>query len=247
MTSQIIFRYPSCGGTYVYNYTIFGEFVAALMGMSLFIQHLVMAADVSISLTQHIDYVIFNNTFERFEAAEFSYDFRKKEIFADYPHFFACLLVLLISLVLTTKSKINNLIGSWANNISFIMVILIIIVGGFFVDFNNWFSVKGGFVPYGYTSIVRGAIVILSTYLGFVDLPCLCGEAIRPARDIGNATHVSFFFVLVIYISVSLIVSLISPYDQVKPTFAMANIFIDLGVDWMGYVVEIGIIYYTIT
>ena len=46
------------------------------------------------------------------------------------------------------------------------MVLLIVFVGAFYIDFDNWFSVEGGFVPYGYTSIFRGATVILSTYLG---------------------------------------------------------------------------------
>ena len=45
---------------------------------------------------------------------------------------------------------------------------------------------------------------------------------------------------LCIYISVSTVVSLLVPYDSVKTNFAMANIFIDIGVDWMKYSVEIG-------
>ena len=46
------------------------------------------------------------------------------------------------------------------------MVLLIVFVGAFYIDFDNWFNVEGGFVPYGYSSIFRGATVILSTYLG---------------------------------------------------------------------------------
>ena len=74
-----------------------------------------------------------------------------------------------------------------------------------------------------------------------MELPCVSDEAINPVRDIGRATHSSFFFVLCIYISVSTVVSLLVPYDSVKTNFAMANIFIDIGVDWMKYFVEIGL------
>ena len=87
-------------------------------------------------------------------------------MFASYPRFFASLLIVLVSVILTTKSKYNNFIGSCANYISFIMVLLIVFVGAFYLDFDNWFNVEGGFVPYGYSSIFRGATVILSTYLG---------------------------------------------------------------------------------
>lgn len=46
------------------------------------------------------------------------------------------------------------------------MVLLIVIVGAFYIDFDNWFDIEGGFFPFGYSSIFKGATVILSTYLG---------------------------------------------------------------------------------
>ena len=57
--AELSSRYPYCGGTYVYNYAIFGEFIATIMGVSLLLHHLIIAADMCISLSEHIDYFIF--------------------------------------------------------------------------------------------------------------------------------------------------------------------------------------------
>ena len=60
--AELSSRFPYCGGTYVYNYAIFGEFVASIMGLSLLLQHLIIAADICISLGEHIDYFVFNRS-----------------------------------------------------------------------------------------------------------------------------------------------------------------------------------------
>eukprot|EP00116_Pleurobrachia_bachei_P010901 sb/3471163/ len=159
---------------------------------------------------------------------------------ASYPQFFSAIIFVFIAYLLTTPSKINNLVGSIANYISFFAVFLIIFVGAFYIDIDNWLTVQGGFMPYGLTSVSRGATVILSTYLGFTMLPCLSEEEKNPQVDISQATHASFFFVMAIYISVSLVVSLMVPYNDVMSNFAMSNIFIDVGAEWMKYCVEIG-------
>ena len=114
-----------------------------------------------------LEFNLIFRSLEDFEEREFAYsDEDSSVVFASYPRFFASLIIVLISVILTTKSKYNNLIGSCANYISFFMVLLIVFVGAFYIDFDNWFNVEGGFVPYGYSSIFRGATVILSTYLG---------------------------------------------------------------------------------
>ena len=102
---------------------------------------------------------------------------------ASYPQFFSAIIFVLIAYLLTTRSKINNLLGSIANYIAFLAVFLIIFVGAFYIDIDNWLTVTGGFMPYGITSVSRGATVILSTYLGFTMLPCLSEEEVNPKVD----------------------------------------------------------------
>ena len=220
-----------------------GEAVAGIVGFGYLLQHLIIAADICISLSEHIDYFVFNRSLLRFEAREFSYNFGFSEIFASYPHFFASVLIIAIALMLTTNSKWNNNIGSIANYISFTMVFLIIVVGATKIDFANWTEVRGGFFPYGTNSIFKGATVILSTYLGYADISCLADESINPKRDIGPAIHFSFLTTLIIYISVSSVISLMVPYNEVNAAFAMSNIFISVDMTWMAVVVEIGAIF----
>lgn len=86
-------RVPKAGSAYVYSYVSVGEFVAFTIGWNLILEYVIGTASVAKGMSNYIDSLC-NNTMSKtmLEIAPINVPF-----LAEYPDFFAFLLVLLIT------------------------------------------------------------------------------------------------------------------------------------------------------
>jgi len=130
-------------------------------------------------------------------------------------------------------------------------IIFVIIVGVFFVNFDNWHP----FIPqpemimhddgiakeaYGIKGVFSGAAAIFFAYIGFDVVSTSAGEAINPKKDVPFAIIASLLICTVLYILVSLVLTGMLNYkditgDALKAPVAYA--FDKVGQPWAVFII----------
>lgn len=119
---------------------------------------------------------------------------------------------------------------------------LVITVGFYYADEQNWTSVHGGFLPYGIGGVVAGAATCFYAFVGFDSIATAGEEAKNPSFSIPMATVLSMGIVTLGYILVSAALTLLVPYYNINPTAALPEAFSNVGMHWVKYVVSLGAI-----
>lgn len=157
-----------------------------------------------------------------------------------YPDVLAFLICIVASLVLAVGVKTSAYINNGLTVLNLLIISLVIFLGFYYADINNWSEKNGGFAPFGYQGIITGAATCFYAFVGFDSISASSEEAKDPSRSIPLATIISMALVAVLYILVALALTLMVPYKTINPDAALPAALGAVHAGWAKYAVAVG-------
>jgi basic amino acid/polyamine antiporter, APA family len=214
---------PLSGSAYSYAYATIGELLAWIIGWDLILEYLVGAATVASGWSGYAVKLI-----SQFglrippELAHATLSFNGEHLaatgaFLNVP---AVFVIVLISCVLMVGIQESALVNSIIVAVKLTVIAAFLIFCSPHIKGSNWIP----FIPpnaghvgaYGWTGIFAAAGVIFYAYIGFDAVSCTAQEVVKPSRDLPIGILGSLSVCIVLYISVSLVLTGIVPYKELN-------------------------------
>ncbi|KAH8294031.1 hypothetical protein KR054_007511 [Drosophila jambulina] len=230
-------RVPKAGSAYVYTYISMGEFWAFVIGWNILLEHMLGAASVARAWSGYVDSMlggwIGNTTLELTGGIH-------EPGLAQYPDILAFLVCIVYAAALAGGVKATAVFNSLLTLVNIAVMVLVISVGFWYADTNNWSEAEGGFLPYGIGGVIAGAATCFYAFVGFDSIATSGEEAKNPSVSIPIATVLSLFVVTVGYILVSAALTLMIPISEINPAASLPDAFGQLNLSWAKYLISIG-------
>lgn len=150
----------------------------------------------------------------------------------DLPAFMINLLITFLVFVGTKESRnVSNAMVI----IKLAIIVLIIIVGIFYVDIDNWTP----FLPNGFSGVMAAVSGVFFAYIGFDAVSTLAEESKNPQRDLPRGMIWSLVICTVVFIVLCLVLTGMASYKELGVSDPLAEIFKIKGVKWMLFIVSI--------
>ena len=246
---------PVSGSAYTYSYTTLGEFAAWIMGALLLLEYGLAASVVAVGwagyvvsllgdfgavipvqLTGPTGYPVLHAVGNEMvpvlvNGAPISYLF-------NLPAFLICMLMTALLVVGVSESaKVNNAIVAIKLTV---IIAFILICGGYVIAHID--TLKSNWVPFipenegdgkfGFSGITRAASIVFFAYIGFEAVSTAGQEAKNPKKDMPIGLLGSLAVCTVIYILVSIVMTLIVNYKTLNVPDPVAVAVDALGPQW---------------
>ncbi|CAB0042761.1 unnamed protein product [Trichogramma brassicae] len=155
------------------------------------------------------------------------------------PDFVAFVITLLMMTLMAAGARKSLLFNNVLNAVNLSVWVFIMAAGLFYVDSANWSEHKG-FLPYGWSGVFTGAATCFYAFIGFDIIATTGEEATNPKRSIPLAIVSSLVIILIAYVTSSMILTLIVPYDEVDQDSALVEMFGQVGAYKCKYIVAVG-------
>ncbi|MDP4150256.1 MAG: amino acid permease [Bacteroidota bacterium] len=153
-------------------------------------------------------------------------------IFLNMPAFFiVCLISWVTYIGIKESKKSTNLMVMFKITV----IILVIIVGFFFVKSDNWTP----FLPNGFTGVLKGVSAVFYAYIGFDAISTTAEECRSPQRDLPRGMLYSLLICTVLYILIALVLTGMVSYTTLNVTDPLAYVFKAVHQPWIRYIVSI--------
>ncbi|XP_071946092.1 cationic amino acid transporter 4-like [Antedon mediterranea] len=229
------------GSAYIYAYVSIGEVWAYIIGWNMVLEYIAMLSSVSRAMSATIDSVIdfkIQNAITHYFLNDEPW---KSSFLSEYPDLFAGALVIFVTILVSFGAKISSTVTFICINMLFVIVVMMIVVAFYYGDVNN-LTKDGGYFPFGIEGVLEGAAVCFMTYSGFEVICISSEECTSPRKSIPIALGAALAVVSVTYLIVSGSLTYLVTYKEIIPDAAFSAAFIEKGLDWMGYIVTIGVI-----
>jgi basic amino acid/polyamine antiporter, APA family len=255
---------PVSGSAYTYSYATVGEFAAWIMGALLLLEYGLAASVVAVgwsgyvvsllrdlgivippTLTGPAGYPLMDHG-----VAVVVNGVGVKTLF-NLPAFLICVaLSLLLVVGVSESAKFNNVIVAIKSSV---IIAFIIIVGWFVIQhFDTLKANWDPFIPpatgeqgkFGWSGIVRAASIVFFAYIGFEAVSTAGQEAKNPAKDMPFGIIGSLVVCTILYILVSVTMTLIVNYKMLDVPDPVAVAVDALGPQWAWFakIVKVGAI-----
>jgi amino acid transporter len=114
------------------------------------------------------------------------------------------------------------------------VVILVIILGFFFVQPANWKP----FLPNGFTGVLKGVSAVFYAYIGFDAISTTAEECRNAQRDLPKGMIYSLVICTVLYILIALVLTGMVNYTELMVTDPLAFVFDRVNQKWIGYFIS---------
>jgi APA family basic amino acid/polyamine antiporter len=255
---------PVSGSAYTYSYATIGEFAAWIMGALLLLEYGLAASVVAVGwsgymvsllgdLGLHIPATLTGPAGHHLQqdGVDVLVNGAPVVFVFNLPAFLVCAaLAALLCIGVSESAKFNNAIVA----IKVTVLVAFILVGGFIILKNlpaytpNW----DPFIPaptgkdgeFGWSGILRAASIVFFAYIGFEAVSTAGQEAKNPGKDMPFGIIGSLVACTVIYILVSVVLTLIVPYTSLNVPDPVAVAVDAFGPQWAWFAktVKIGAI-----
>lgn len=244
-------RVPKAGSAYVYSYVSVGEFIAFIIGWNLILEYVIGSASVVKGLFTYIDSLsdeVMSKWFR--EVMPMNVD-----VIAPYPDFFSLGVTVVFSIALAFGAKESSRVNNVFTVVNLLVVLFVIISGLFHVDASNWNLSKeevmegtnnsteygeGGFAPYGFNGIIKGAATCFYGFIGFDCIATAGEEAKTPQKSIPIAIVVSLLIIFLAYFGISTVLTMILPYYAQDEKAPLPHMYEAVDWEWAQYLVTAG-------
>jgi basic amino acid/polyamine antiporter, APA family len=114
------------------------------------------------------------------------------------------------------------------------VVILVIILGFFFVKTSNWVP----FLPNGFGGVLKGVSAVFYAYIGFDAISTTAEECTDAQRDLPKGMIYSLLICTVLYILIALVLTGMVNYSELGVTDPLAFVFNRVHQKWIGYAIS---------
>jgi APA family basic amino acid/polyamine antiporter len=255
---------PVSGSAYTYSYATMGEFAAWIMGALLLLEYGLAASVVAVGwsgymvsllgdLGIHIPAALTGPAGHHLQqdGVDVLVNGAPVVFVFNLPAFLVCAaLAVLLCIGVSESAKFNNAIVA----IKVTVLVAFIVVGGFIILSNlpaytpNW----DPFIPaptgrdgeFGWSGILRAASIVFFAYIGFEAVSTAGQEAKNPGKDMPFGIIGSLVACTVIYILVSVVLTMIVPYTSLNVPDPVAVAVDAFGPQWAWFAktVKIGAI-----
>uniref|UniRef100_A0A4W6CTZ0 Solute carrier family 7 member 14a n=1 Tax=Lates calcarifer TaxID=8187 RepID=A0A4W6CTZ0_LATCA len=224
------------GSAYTYSYVTVGECVAFFIGWNLILEYLIGTAAGASALSS----MLFHAIMETLYVYVFKWlcvsSVGKGE--QSYPDLLALLIALLVTVIVALGVKNSVGFNNVLNVINLIVWVFMMIAGLFFVNGENWD--EGRFLPFGWSGVMQGAATCFYAFIGFDIIATTGEEAKSPNTSIPYAITASLITCLTAYVSVSVILTLMVPYNEIDADAPLMEMFAMHGCMFAKYIVAVG-------
>jgi APA family basic amino acid/polyamine antiporter len=237
---------PVSGSAYTYSYTTIGEFAAWIMGALLLLEYGLAASVVSVGWSGYMVSLLADIGIHVPATLTGPYGYPKEladgstitTVF-NLPAFLVCaVLAALLVLGVSESAKVNNVIVA----IKVGVLTAFIVVGGLII-FQNWGTFSPNWDPFippptgeqgefGWSGILRAASIVFFAYIGFEAVSTAAQEARNPGKDMPFGIIGSLIVCTIIYILVSIVLTLIVPYTELNVPDPVAVAVDAFGPQW---------------
>ncbi|WP_060937668.1 APC family permease [Mycolicibacterium chlorophenolicum] len=242
---------PVAGSAYTFSYATFGEFVAWIIGWDLILEFAVAAAVVAKGWSSYLGTVFgFGGGVANIGGLEVDWG--------------ALLIIAFVTAILAYGTKLSAGISLAITAVKVAVVLLVVIVGAFYIKTQNYtpfvpptepggggsgteqslFSLLTGAEGshYGWYGVLAGASIVFFAFIGFDIVATTAEETKNPQRDVPRGILASLGIVTVLYVAVTVVVSGMVSYKELRgaETQNLATAFALNGVDWAAKVISIG-------
>jgi basic amino acid/polyamine antiporter, APA family len=153
-------------------------------------------------------------------------------IILDIP---AMVMSILITALVYIGIRESKNVGNAMVVLKMIVVLLVIIVGAFYVDTSNWHP----FVPNGFGGVMAGVSSVFFAYIGFDALSTTAEECKNPQRDLPRAMVYSIVICTVLYILIALVLTGMVSYKFLDVNDPLAFVFEKLNLKWFSGIIAV--------
>jgi basic amino acid/polyamine antiporter, APA family len=244
---------PVSGSAYTYSYTTVGEFAAWIMGGLLLLEYGLAASVVAVGWSGYVvsllgDYGLvippeltgpYGHALMRDGVAVLATDGSPMTTLFNLPAFLICMaLAGLLVVGVSESAKVNNIIVA----IKMTVIIAFIVIVGWYViqHFDTLKANWDPFIPeatgekgeFGWGGVFRAASIVFFAYIGFEAVSTAGQEAKDPKRDMPIGIIGSLLVCTVLYILVSIVMTLMVNYKMLNVPDPVAVAVDALGPQW---------------
>ena len=153
-------------------------------------------------------------------------------LIADLP---ALLIIFLITWLVYRGIKESKNAGNAMVIIKLAVVLLVIAVGAFYVDTDNW----DPFAPNGISGILKGVSAVFFAYIGFDAISTTAEECTNPQRDLPKGMMWAIIICTVLYVLIALVLTGMVNYKDLAVNDPLAFVFEKLDLKWLSGIIAV--------
>ncbi len=119
--------------------------------------------------------------------------------------------------------------------IKLFVIVLVLIVGAFYVDVRNWKP----FAPNGVSGILKGVSAVFFAYIGFDAISTTAEECKDPKRDLPKAMMWAIIICTIVYILIALVLTGMVDYSVLNVGDPLSFVFEKLHINWISGVIAV--------
>ncbi len=151
---------------------------------------------------------------------------------ADLP---ALLIIIIITALVYRGMKESRNASNMMVVIKLCIIILVIAVGIFYVDTDNWHP----FAPNGVGGILKGVSAVFFAYIGFDAISTTAEECKDPQRDLPRGMMWAIIICTVLYVVIALVLTGMVRYSSLNVGDPLAFVFDKLHLKWMSGIIGV--------
>lgn len=153
----------------------------------------------------------------------------------------ALMIVALITYIVFRGIKESRNTGNVLVALKLVIIFLVIVVGGFYVDTSNW----SPFMPNGIPGVLKGVSAVFFAYIGFDAISTTAEECRDPQRDLPKGMIYSLIICTVLYVLVALVLTGMVRFDTLNVGDPLAMVFDAKGQRWLAGIVAVSAVFAT--